>query len=123
MQNVPKVPGISIEIPDDGVSNARLGWLQEWQVCQVTVGVLGDVCRAVEDQIAPFCDGVMQILLTNLQSDDVQRTIKPQILSCFGDIAMAIGDRFEKYLPHVLNMLQSAQVRTGVPEPLHGVAL
>ena len=24
---------------------------QEWQVCQVSVGVLGDVCRAIEEQV------------------------------------------------------------------------
>ncbi|KAL4433025.1 hypothetical protein ABPG77_006452, partial [Micractinium sp. CCAP 211/92] len=47
-------------------------------------------------------------LLTNLQSQDVHRNIKPQILSAFGDIALAIGDRFEKYLQHVVAMLQSA---------------
>ncbi|KAK9806952.1 hypothetical protein WJX72_008531 [[Myrmecia] bisecta] len=82
---------------------------QEWQVCQVTVGVLGDVCRAVEEQIFPYGDKIMQILLSNLQSNDVQRMVKPQILSCFGDVALAIGDRFDKYLPHVLQMLQSAQ--------------
>jgi len=32
---------------------------------------------------------------TCLQSPDVHRNIKPQILSAFGDIALAIGDRFE----------------------------
>lgn len=37
----------------------------------------------------------MQTLLTNLQSPDVHRNIKPQILSAFGDIALAIGDKFE----------------------------
>lgn len=37
-----------------------LGVPQEWQVCQVTVGVLGDVCRAIEDGIFPFCDAIMQ---------------------------------------------------------------
>ena len=37
----------------------------------------------------------MQTLLTNLQSPDVHRNIKPQILSAFGDIALAIGDRFD----------------------------
>lgn len=31
-----------------------LAWLQEWQVCQVTVGVLGDVCRAIEDQVGAW---------------------------------------------------------------------
>ena len=81
-------------------------------MCQVSVGVLGDVCRAIEARIAPFCDKIMSVLLTNLQSNDVQRNIKPQILSAFGDIAIAIGDAFEAYLPHVLQMLQSAQART-----------
>ena len=80
-------------------------------MCQVSVGVLGDVCRAIEARIAPFCDKIMSVLLTNLQSNDVQRNIKPQILSAFGDIAIAIGDAFEAYLPHVLQMLQSAQAR------------
>lgn len=81
---------------------------QEWQVCQVTVGVLGDISRAIEDGIYPYCDAIMQTLLTNLQSSDVHRNIKPQILSAFGDVALAIGDRFEKYLQHVVTMLQSA---------------
>ena len=77
-------------------------------MCQVTVGVLGDICRAIEEAIAPYCDALMQTLLTNLQSPDVHRSIKPQILSAFGDIALAIGDGFEKYLQHVVGMLQSA---------------
>lgn len=53
---------------------------------------------------------VMTILLRNLESNEVQRTIKPQILSAFGDVALAIGDRFEVCLPPCLHMLQSAQV-------------
>ena len=85
--------------------------VQEWQVCQVTVGVLGDVCRAIEEQIAPYTENIMRILLRNLECSDVQRNIKPQILSAFGDMALAIGDRFEVCLPSCLHMLQSAQVR------------
>ncbi|KAK9809817.1 hypothetical protein WJX73_009625 [Symbiochloris irregularis] len=81
----------------------------EGAVCQVTVGVLGDVCRAVEQQIAPFCDNVMHILLSNLQSNTVPRELKPQILSAFGDIALALGDQFEKYLTHVLQVLHRAE--------------
>jgi hypothetical protein len=46
------------------------------------------------------------------QSDAVHRNIKPQILSAFGDLALAIGDKYEIYLPHVLQMLTSAQVNT-----------
>lgn len=81
---------------------------REWQVCSVSVGVLGDICRAIEEQILPYCDRVMILMVRNLQSNEVHRNIKPQILSAFGDIALAIGDKFVVYLQHVLQMLQSA---------------
>lgn len=48
-------------------------------MCQVSVGVLGDVCRAIEEGVAPYCDRVMAVLLANLQSDAVHRNIKPQV--------------------------------------------
>lgn len=80
----------------------------EWQTCLVCVQVLGDVCRALEEQIYSYCDRIMLILLQNLQDETVHRAVKPQILSACGDIALAIGDRFEAYLPHVLTMLQGA---------------
>lgn len=79
-------------------------------MCQISVGVLGDISRALEDQLQPYCNRLMQILLENLQSDAVNRNVKPQILSAFGDIALAIGDKYEIYLSAVLGMLQSAQV-------------
>ena len=78
------------------------------------VGVLGDVCRAIEARIAPFCDKIMSVLLTNLQSNDVQRNIKPQILSAFGDIAIAIGDRV-RGLPAAC--AADAAERAGAPPP------
>ncbi|KAG1660011.1 hypothetical protein FOA52_009831 [Chlamydomonas sp. UWO 241] len=80
----------------------------EWQVCLSTVGVLGDVCRAVEDGILPYCDDIMSLLVQNLGCEDVHRTIKPQILSAFGDIALVVGDKFEKYLEAVLRVLKQA---------------
>ena len=73
----------------------KLHDVQEWQVCQVSVGVLGDVCRALEEQMMPFCAELLPILLQNLQSNDVHRNVKPGILSCFGDIVLAGGDKFE----------------------------
>ena len=40
-------------------------------MCQATLGVLGDVCRAVEEQIAPYCDAIMTQLLTLVHSKEV----------------------------------------------------
>ena len=83
--------------------------LQEVDVCIATVGVLGDICRAMDAQVAEFSDNIMQVLLQTLSDPTVDRSIKPQILSSFGDIALAVGDKFETYLAHVLPMLQGAQ--------------
>lgn len=81
---------------------------EEYQVCAVTVGVVGDVCRALEDKILPYCDGIMTQLLKDLSSNQLHRSVKPPIFSCFGDIALAIGENFEKYLMYAMPMLQSA---------------
>lgn len=81
---------------------------QEWQVCLSTVGVLGDISRNVETDLLPYCDEIMQLLIHNLGSNDVHRSIKPQILSTFGDLALVLGDSFEKYLETVKRMLSQA---------------
>ena len=73
-----------------------------------TVGVLGDVCRNVELEILPYCDEIMSLLVQNLGREDVHRNIKPNILSSFGDIALVVGDNFEKYLEAVLRVLHQA---------------
>ncbi|XP_047321231.1 importin subunit beta-1-like isoform X2 [Impatiens glandulifera] len=81
---------------------------EEYQVCAVTAGVVGDICRGLEHRILPYCDAIMTQLLKDLSSSQLHRSVKPSIFSCFGDIALAIGESFDKYLMYAMPMLQSA---------------
>lgn len=49
------------------------------QVCLSTVGTLGDVARNVESDLLPYCPEIMQLLIHNLGSNEVHRSIKPQV--------------------------------------------
>ena len=80
----------------------------EWQVCSAAVGTTGDICRALEIQILPYCDDIICCLLEDLQNPALNRQVKPAVLSCFGDIALAIGANFIKYLPSTFQMLDQA---------------
>uniref|UniRef100_A0A2P2HWX4 Importin subunit beta-1-like n=1 Tax=Hirondellea gigas TaxID=1518452 RepID=A0A2P2HWX4_9CRUS len=77
-------------------------------VCSAAVGVTGDICRALNDKVEPYCDELMELLVQNLNNDQVNRTVKPAILAVFGDMALAIGPKFTKYLEIVLQMLRQA---------------
>ncbi|XP_012277181.2 importin subunit beta-1 [Orussus abietinus] len=80
----------------------------EYQVCCSAVGLTGDICRALKGKMLPYCDEIMTLLLENLGNDSVHRSVKPQILAAFGDIALGIGPEFKKYLDVVLQTLSQA---------------
>ncbi|KAI7885067.1 ARM repeat-containing protein [Lichtheimia hyalospora FSU 10163] len=80
----------------------------EYQLCSIAVGLVGDLCRALGEVITPYCNTFMQLLVADLQSPTLHRTVKPNILSCFGDMALAINDKFEPYLEVVMIVLQQA---------------
>ncbi|KAJ8657351.1 hypothetical protein O0I10_006904 [Lichtheimia ornata] len=80
----------------------------EYQLCSISVGLIGDLCRALGENVVPYCTTFMQLLVQNLQSPILHRTVKPNILSSFGDVALAIGDKFEPYLEVVMMVLQQA---------------
>lgn len=80
----------------------------EYSVCIAAVGVVGDISRALGRDMLLLCDEIMTVLLSNLSDASVHRSVKPHILEVFGDIALAIGGEFKKYLTVVLQTLQQA---------------
>lgn len=88
---------------------------EEYQLCSISVGLIGDVCRALGEQSAQYCDSFMSVLFENLQSPVLNRSVKPPILSCFGDVAMAIGAAFEPFLPTTMAVLQQASLMQASP--------
>jgi len=81
---------------------------EETQLCSIAVGLIGDICRALGPQSVQYCDEFMNALLKNLQSEFLNRSVKPPILSCFGDIALAIGPAFRPYVETTMQVLEQA---------------
>lgn len=89
---------------------------EDTQLCTVAVGVIGDLSRALGEQSGQYAGAFMGVLLENLQSDVLNRNVKITILSCFGDIALAVGPAFEPYLATTIGVLRQAGAIT--PNPL-----
>ncbi|XP_043642139.1 importin subunit beta [Drosophila teissieri] len=81
---------------------------QEYQVCCASVGLTGDIFRALKDLMVPYANEIMTVLINNLAEPTLHRSVKPQILSAFGDIGLSIGSHFLTYLSMVLDMLRAA---------------
>ncbi len=74
-----------------GLSN-----FEEYQVCSMAVGVVTDLCRALEKGLLLYTDDIVGCLLRNLQNASINRSVKPPALACMGDIALAVGGDFDK---------------------------
>lgn len=79
--------------------------IQNSQLCSVAIGVTADLCHAMAEDLAPFCNDIMVTLMEVLNSPLTPRKIKTEVLSVFGDIALAIGPHFKQYLEAVLQTL------------------
>jgi len=94
---------------------AGLQNFEAYHVCAIAVGLVGDIARSIEGKILPFCNDIMTALVQSLRDENLHRSVKPTVLSCFGDIAMALAAAFEPYLPLSMMMLMQAST-TAVPD-------
>lgn len=90
--------------------------VQALSLCKVSVGVVVDVCGAVGAQVQPYCDQIMSALMEILKDASVNRDIKPVVISCFGDVALAISAAYEPYLQLSVMLLMQASQQQPSPD-------
>ncbi|XBI95191.1 hypothetical protein VPH35_031704 [Triticum aestivum] len=100
--------------------------------------VICDICHVLgkegkEEEVVPCFDHIMEVLYQGMG----ELTLQPPILSSIGQIALAIGEKFEKYLPPVMEKLivmeevaqldqdplgdHSNKVREAISKAYHGI--
>lgn len=79
---------------------------QDHRLCLIGIGIISDLCSTIPSIAKPYAPLFMQLLLDNLRNDNSHRNLKPASLSCFGDIAHALGPEF---LPFVNTMMMTIQ--------------
>ena len=45
---------------------------QEREVCLISVGVLGDICNAIESALGPYLEPLMKVLVDNCANDQAR---------------------------------------------------
>jgi len=86
-------------------------------LCKVANWVLSDVAGACKEKLAEHTDTLLQLLLNNLTSEQVIFEIKPHVVTTLGEIAMAIGPLFDKYVEPVVVVLCQAGSVQPPPNP------
>lgn len=81
---------------------------QEASVCIAAVGVVTDICRAMQKNFGKYFEIFMNMMYEALTNPNVHYNVKPQIVAAMGDAALALGPDFQKYLEPVLGALQQA---------------
>ncbi|KAJ3095729.1 karyopherin beta [Physocladia obscura] len=88
---------------------------QDHNLTSYAVGMIGDICRSINEQALPYCRDYMTYLVENLKSPVLDRQVKPSIISTFGDIAFAAGGEFESLLEPVMQIIEQAMQMTVLP--------
>mmetsp|Transcript_37975 Transcript_37975/g.95160 ORF Transcript_37975/g.95160 Transcript_37975/m.95160 type:complete len:376 (-) Transcript_37975:410-1537(-) len=78
------------------------------QTASLAIGTIGDLCRAFGTEFRPYLEETLDILIEILQNNQIDRDIKPLILSCFGDIAFTTENNFSKYFVFIIPLFKAA---------------
>jgi importin subunit beta-1 len=82
---------------------------ESYDVCSMAVRIVGDIARAVNGAMDPFCDElVRETLAPILERRDIDKRLKPLVMATLGDLALATRGRFEPYVPGTVKLLSQA---------------
>lgn len=91
------------------ILTAALTHHEAYDVCAMAVGVVGDLARALDTHISPFCDKlVRESLAPLLERKDVDKKLKPLVMTALGDVALATKAQFEPYVAGTVKLLSQA---------------
>lgn len=94
----------------NGLNNSH----EQPMLCKVAVGLIGDVATHCPNAIQPKerCDTIVHLLLQCLIEPHLLVTVKPDIIACIADIALAIGGDIERYFKPIMHLLLQAGTTT-----------
>ncbi len=97
---------------------AALDNFEDKSSCTHVIAILGDLYRALSPAegevataphpMAQFSDDIMRRVLTLLQSNSAPKTLKPEAISLFSDVVLALKKDFHRYSDSVMTMLDNA---------------
>ena len=92
---------------------AALSNHDQFAVCSMAIGVVGDLSRALDSQMTQFCDRLIKEAFGPLlEMKNVDRKLKPLVMTALGDLALATRGGFEPYVPGTTKLLiQAAYTR------------
>jgi len=78
------------------------------KLTEVSVSLLGTIASSCGNTITPLCDDLVSYLIQSMVDNELAIWVKPVIISCIGDIALAVNGNFTRYLECVMGLLFQA---------------
>ena len=101
---------------------AALKNYDEYEICQVAAELVSFIADAVGPDFLPLTNDIVLQLLSNLANSELNSEVKPPSIVALGDIALAIGEKFETFADPIMIVLddasQSLQLQPDADEDL-----
>ncbi|CAK9292404.1 unnamed protein product [Gordionus sp. m RMFG-2023] len=81
---------------------------EETQVCIAAIMVVIDLYRSIGRNLLPYTESILGTMIQILADPSADKSTKPHIFSCLGDVALALGTSFSPFASPILSTLVQA---------------